>query len=208
MPVEFAFYLMTDRTLCKPKSLPVAVDTACRAGVRAVGLRERDLTPRELHDLAKRVKAMTDRHEAILLIHDRADIAAAVGAAGVHLDEHGIPVEAARAILGPDAIIGVAAGTIEAAVAAEGGGASFVTFGPVFQTQTDGPYPTAVGPGSLERVAARLSIPVLATGGISPERVAECMRAGARGIAAASAVMGAPHIKTAVRTYRDAIGRL
>ncbi|MBN1421503.1 MAG: thiamine phosphate synthase [Planctomycetes bacterium] len=208
MPVDFAFYLMTDRALCKPKTLPVAVDNACRAGVRAVGLREKDLSARDLHDLAKRVKSMTDRHEALLIIHDRADIAAAVGAAGVHLDERGIPVEAARAILGHDAIIGAAAGTLEAAVVAEGGGANFITFGPIFQTRTDEPYPTPVGPGSLERVAARVSIPVFATGGISPERVAECMRAGARGIAAVSAILAAPHIKTAVRTFRDAIGAL
>jgi len=208
MAVEFALYLITDRTLCKPKTLPATVAAACRAGVRAVQLREKDLSPREVLALARRIQAVADRCGAQLFINDRVDIAQAVGAAGVHLTERSISVEAARAILGPRALIGVSTHSVRGAVAAEKGGADFVTFGPIFPTRSKGPDVRAAGLGGLKRVAERVSIPVFAIGGITPDRAAECLRAGASGIACISAVMAAPNVRSAVRAFREAMGRL
>ena len=165
------------------------------------------MSPRELHRLADDVQQQVARYGTKLLVNDRADIAAAVGAAGVHLTERSMPVGAARRILGDSALIGVSAHSVEGALAAEGEGADFVLFGPVFHTASH-PDAAPVGPRALGHVVSRVGIPVFALGGIAPENAAVCIACGAAGVAVRAAVMGAKSARSVLRAFKKALDGL
>jgi thiamine-phosphate pyrophosphorylase len=206
--IDFRLYLVTDRRLPKTRSLEDAVDDACRAGVRAVQVREKDLDARSLYDLAARLRRVTTSREAVLLVNDRADIAVAVGADGVHCPEDGFPPPLARRLAGDRAFVGVSTHSLERALEAERGGADFVTFGPVFETPTKMKYGAPQGLGMLKNVTARVGIPVFAIGGISPERARTCVQHGAWGVAVVSAILASTDIAQTVREFGKTLGAL
>lgn len=115
-------------------------------------------------------------------VSSRCDIALATGAAGVNLPENDIPVEAARSLLG-ERLIGRSVHSLESALHAEGAGADYVIFGPVWAS-TSHSVSRPTGLAALAEVARALRIPVLAIGGVTEERIAECIDAGAAGYAA------------------------
>jgi len=105
MKIDFRVYLLTDRKLCPGGEILETVERALDGGVRAVQLREKDLSGRELFRLAERMRKLTEGYGARLLINDRADVAMGVGADGVHLGVLSIPPREARRFLGPQAVI-------------------------------------------------------------------------------------------------------
>jgi thiamine-phosphate pyrophosphorylase len=117
-----------------------------------------------------------------VVISSRCDVALACGAAGVNLPERDIPVADARRLLG-DRLVGRSVHSIEGAQQAEREGADFVVFGPVWQSASH-PGSSPAGVAALEQVASSVHIPVLAIGGVTEERIAECHKAGAAGYAA------------------------
>jgi len=147
-------YLITDRRLVPDGDLAAALAAPITAGVRLVQLREKDLSARDLLSLARAVKARTDAAGASLLINDRADVAVAVGATGVHLTSADPPIAEVRAWLGPTALIGVSTHTPEEAAAAGTQGASFVTFGPVYDTPSKRGMGAPVGTQALAEAGA------------------------------------------------------
>ena len=189
--VDFSLYLITDRHQTAGRNLPAVVEEALAGGVRAVQLREKDLTPRELLELARTLRNLTGRYGATLIINDRVDIALTVEADGVHLGEASIPAAAARRLLGPDRLIGVSCHNTEGALAAETSGADFITFGPVYPTPSKATYGPPVGVERLSETAELLRIPVFALGGIKRENTPEAMATGAAGIALISAIIAA-----------------
>ncbi len=206
--VDFRLYLVTDRRLVVPRSLEEAVGEACRAGVRTIQLREKDLDARSLLDLAVRIRAITSSSGTALLINERADIALACGGDGVHCPEAGFPAVASRRLLGNDASVGVSTHSFGAALGAEDNGADFITFGPVFETPSKLQYGAPLGLDALRQVASAVRIPVFAIGGITPERARVCLDHGARGVAVISAILGAPDIARAVGDFERALGGL
>ncbi len=205
--LDFRLYVISDRKVCAPRILALTLKQAAQVGVKAIQLREKDLAPRELFTLAKDVQDAVARYGTQVLINDRADVAAAVGAAGVHLTENSMPVAAARRILGDEALIGVSTHNAEGVLAARGGGADFVVLGPVFQSPSH-PAASPLGLHALERIASRVSLPVFALGGITAENARSCMDAGAAGVACISAVLGATSVRSAVRAFKRALGEL
>ena len=205
--VDFKLYAIGDRAACAPKLLALVLKQAVQTGLRAVQVREKDLPPDALYRLAEDVQRSLGGYGAKVLVNARADIAAAVGAAGVHLTEHSMPVAAARRIMGDEAIIGMSAHSAEGVEAAEGDGADFVVFGPVFYTPSH-PEMAPLGLRVLEQVTSRVRLPVFAVRGITPETAAQCLAAGARGVAARSAVAGAASVRSAVRAFKQALGGL
>jgi thiamine-phosphate pyrophosphorylase len=189
--VDFSLYLITDRMQTAGRMLPAVVADALRGGLRAVQLREKDLTGCDLFELASELRTITRECGAKLLINDRIDIALAVGADGVHLGKAGIPVAVARRILGSDQLIGYSAHGVAEAQQAECDGADFVTFGPVYATPSKAIYGEPLGLELLSEVAQNLTIPVFALGGVKKTTVQELMAVGARGIALISAVIAA-----------------
>lgn len=200
--VDFKLYLITDRRQAPPgRALVDIVRSACEGGVRAVQLREKDLSAADLFPLALELRALTLQYGARLLINDRIDVALAVGADGVHLGEHSLPAAVARRILGPARLIGVSTHRLEDLSPASLDGADFVTFGPVYFTPSKAAYGKPAGLGLLGEACDASPLPVFALGGITPERVEPTMAAGAGGVALISAILAQPEPVAATRTF-------
>ncbi|MEW6719989.1 MAG: thiamine phosphate synthase [Thermodesulfobacteriota bacterium] len=189
--VDFRLYLITDRRLASGGELSSAVERALRGGVRAVQLREKDLGGRELLELARTLREITSRHGAKLLVNDRIDVALAAGADGVHLGAESIPPQEARRLLGPGRLIGCSVHGAEQLAAAEGAGADFAVFGPVYYTPSKAAYGPPLGVGALRGACAAARIPVFALGGVGERNIDEVVAAGADGIALISAILAA-----------------
>ena len=151
------------------------------AGVDAVQIREKDLTDRRLHLLARYVVETFPR--LTVSINGRADIAVAAGAAGVHLPSDGVPVSALRRRFGQDLLIGVSTHYRQEIAAARRDGADYATFGPVFETPGKEAFGPPPGLAGLES-ASEIGLPLLALGGIDTSRLESVLGAGARGLAA------------------------
>lgn len=151
-------------------------------------IRERDLPARELLALVK-AAIVAREGGARILVNDRLDVALAAGAAGVHLGGGSVPAhEVVRWLRERSApaefLVGVSCHSLEDARAAEDAGASYVFFGPVFETPSKKSYGPPQGIAKLAEVCSAVRIPVIAIGGVNEENATECMRAGAAGIAA------------------------
>ena len=167
---------------------PVARAAAAVAGgARAVQVRMKRAPAGAILDAARRIVALS-RGRALVLVNDRPDLALLAGADGVHLGDDDLAPAEARALLGPDLLVGRTARTAEAARAALAEGADHVGFGPVFASATK---PLDLPPRGLEALAAACAalrpVPVVAVSGIGPGNIAAVARAGA----ACAAVIGA-----------------
>lgn len=196
--VDFNLYLVTDRKNTRGRELSRVVEEALRGGVKAVQLRGKDLTSRDLYAIAYELRKLTAHHDARLFINDRIDIALAVGADGVHLGTSSIPVHRARKILGDKQLIGVSCHNRISALNAQEKGADFITFGPVFYTPSKAAYGDPVGVDKLAEIIELLRIPVYALGGVNRKNVSQVIEAGAHGIALISAILAAddPYAET------------
>jgi thiamine-phosphate pyrophosphorylase len=190
--VDFSLCLITDRMQTAGRALPAVVADALHGGLRAVQLREKDLTAAQLFKLAAELRQLTREYGAKLLINDRIDVALAVAADGVHLGKAGLPVSEARRILGSKRLIGYSAHSTDEALQAQLGGADFVTFGPVYHTPSKAQYGEPLGLSALAETTRVVSIPLFALGGVKMSSVAEVLAAGAYGVALISAIMAAP----------------
>ncbi|HVG30966.1 MAG TPA: thiamine phosphate synthase [Pyrinomonadaceae bacterium] len=161
------------------------VRAATQARVDLVQLREKLLRPRVLYELASRCAEVARGTGTRILVNDRADIARAAGADGVHLTTRSLDAATVRRAFGQDLLIGVSAHTLAEARAARDGGADFALFGPVFDTPSKRALGPPAGLAALGEVTRALSpSPLFAIGGITRENAREVLRAGARGVAA------------------------
>ncbi len=179
--------LITDGSPVQLRALTAALGVLPRGGalvqLRAKGLPARELLERAQHALGPCVRA-----GAPLLVNDRADVAHALGAAGVHLPGGGLPVQEARYLLGPAALIGVSCHSPEEVALASRAGADYALFSPVFAVPGKGPPQGLAGLALAVRAAP---LPVFALGGIDASNALACMEAGARGVACLRSVFGA-----------------
>jgi thiamine-phosphate pyrophosphorylase len=176
-----------------------AVAAALAAGAPVVQVRRKACTDRELHDFAARVVAACETVGATCLINDRVDVALAVGAAGTHLGEDDLPVEAARRVAGPHHLLGGTARDPARARELVAAGADYLGVGPAYATTTKTGLPDPLGPAGVGAVAAAVDVPVIAIGGITADRVGELIAAGAAGVAVVGAVSDAPDPAAATR---------
>jgi thiamine-phosphate pyrophosphorylase len=148
-------------------------------------IREKLLSARVLYELTSQAVEITRGSETRVLVNDRADIARAAGADGVHLTSQSLPANVVREMFGPDFVIGVSTHSLDEARAAQLAGADFVVFGPIFETESKRAYGEPQGLEKLAEVAVELQpLPVIAIGGITPENGAHCLVNGASGVAA------------------------
>ena len=182
------------------------VRAALRAGARAVQVRLKDGTDRQLLDLARRVVALAGPVGATVLVDDRIDVAAAAGAPGVHLGEHDLPIADAARLACGRLLIGGTVRTPAAAAAAQAAGASYLGVGPAFPTETKDGLPDALGAAGIAAVAAATALPVIAIGGVTPERVPDLLAAGAHGVAVIAAVSRAADPQAATAAFLRALG--
>lgn len=194
--------LVTDRGQADGRDLIDVVDAALAALPPAsaiVQLREKDLVPRDLYALARRLLEVTHRHRCPLLVNDRIDVALAAGADGVHLPEKGLPIAVARRLGRPGSFtLGVSVHGADAAGAAARDGADLIVCGPIWDTPSKRGLGEPLGEAVLAQaqraiLGAGAAARLYAIGGVtSPERAQAAVRAGAHGVAVVRGVMAAP----------------
>ena len=183
--IDFKLYAITDRRLCKPKLIQDYVASLLDTGVRAIQLREKDLSDTELRSVAVPINHICKAYSAKLFINSNIGVATDVGVDGVHLPESLLDtIQKAKA---RNLLVGCSVHDLDVAQKMQVAGANFVTYSPIYPTMSK-PNP-AVGLKSLRRVVGSLDIPVFALGGITPSKVPECLNSGAFGVAAMSSVM-------------------
>ncbi|KPJ62738.1 hypothetical protein AMK68_04565 [candidate division KD3-62 bacterium DG_56] len=182
-------------------------EAALAGGASMIQLRDKEMTTRDLLAEAAAVLAICRRHRAPLIINDRVDIALAVGADGVHVGDDDMPVAHARRLLGPDAIIGASADSVEAARAAGRDGADYLGVGPMFATETKPDAGVAVGPQRLAEIRGSVDIAVFGIGGITADNAAQVMAAGAHGVAVIAAIAEADDMVEATRRIAAIVSR-
>jgi thiamine-phosphate pyrophosphorylase len=183
------FLLVTDRHQAR-LPLPAIVRAALEAGCRWISLREKDLPDSEQIALARALLPMIRRSGARLTVHGEAALANTCGADGVHLPA-GSDAEAARALLGPERLIGISIHTVIEAEAIDPEVADYAIAGPAFETASKPGYGPEIGRKGLAEIATVARVPVLAIGGLNTTRAAEVLAAGPIGIAAMGSVMRA-----------------
>jgi thiamine-phosphate pyrophosphorylase len=170
--------------------------------VRVFQYRDKGGTRRAIYEAARGLAPLLRSAGATFLVNDHADIAAAVGADGVHLGQGDLPIDRARKLLGPELTIGISTHNLAQAVAAEQGGADYIGFGPLFATQTKDAGPVQ-GLDGLAAVRAAVALPIIAIGGITGENAAAVRVAGADGIAVIGAVLRSPDIAASCRAVQE-----
>jgi thiamine-phosphate pyrophosphorylase len=197
--IDFNLYLITGRGETLGRDLLSVVEEALHGGVRAIQLREKDLSTKELYETAYELRRLTTRFGAKLFINDRVDIALAVDADGVHIGGGSLPLYKVRRLLGERKLIGVSCHNQVQAITAQELGADFITFGPVYFTASKAAFGDPVGPRLLQTVTETVQIPVFALGGVNRENCTEAVSCGVRGVALISAVMSAANPREAAK---------
>ena len=188
-----SLYLITDRhQVQKGRQFLQVIEELLQAGVSMIQLREKDLSAAELYPLAKKIRALTHRYKSLMLINDRIDLAQAVGADGVQLGHHSLPIKIARKILGLDSLIGVSTHSITEIESAQNQGADFITYGPIYFTPSKAAYGAPVGIELLPHISKTYDIPVYTLGGIKANNIQESLQAGTHGVAMISALLADP----------------
>ena len=201
----FDLYVVTDRELSKGRSDAEVARMAYEGGADVVQLRMKNADGREMLEQANLIRRYADEMCKLFIVDDRVDIAMASGADGVHLGQSDMPLEAARKLMGDDAIIGISVDNVEEAIAAQEGGADYVGVGAVFQTSTKPDAQQGVGLGAVFEVRQAVDIPVVAIGGINRGNIQDVIRAGADAVAVVSAVVAQDDVSAAAHELRDLI---
>ena len=200
-------YLISDFSRHQVTPITEQVEKALQGGIRALQLREKDLSPKELLAQAIEIKPVIKKYGAKLFINDRADIAEIAGAEGVHLTEASVPAGEIKDKF-PNLIVGVSTHAKEGALLAEAEGADFITFSPIYETPSKIHFGPPQGPVKLGQIVKSVDLPVLALGGIKLNRVPEVLEKGAHGVAVISGIWDSQDIKQQAFEYMHHFGGL
>ena len=203
--IDWTLCLVADAEIAGDRDLINIIRQAVAGGVTLVQLRAKKLSASAFLELSLKAASLLRKKKIPLLINDRPDIALACRAGGVHLGQDDMPVAAARLLLGKDRMIGLSVSSLKEALKAEKEGADYVGLGPVFPTLTTDTPLTPLGLRGVREIRARISIPILAIGGITKDNAPEVIRAGADGIAVVSAIMSARNIAKGTRELKSEV---
>ncbi len=196
-------YAIADTGYLVDAKLATAVDQALRGGARVVQYRDKRGAPAARLRQARALRALCTQHGAIFIVNDDAPLAVAAAADGVHLGRDDMDIAAARALLGPDALIGVSCyNELARARAAARAGADYVAFGSFFPSRTK-PDAVRAEPSLLRMAKAQLEVALVAIGGITPENGASLIAAGADALAVIAGLFDRPDVEAAARRYAE-----
>ncbi|MEW6123323.1 MAG: thiamine phosphate synthase [Pseudomonadota bacterium] len=202
---DLSLYLVTDPRLTAQRGLLETVRAAVAGGVTLVQLRDPDAKGRALAEKARALLALLRPLGVPLIINDRVDVAVAVDADGVHLGQDDLAPAEARAILGPDCILGLSVGTLSELAASDLSAVDYLGTGPVKATGTKADAGAAIGVEGLAAVRRQVSLPLVGIGGLDLSLVPAVIRAGADGVAVVSAICAAPDVESAARALREEV---
>ena len=196
-PRQLRLYAVTDRAWARDtEGLLRQVAEAIDGGAGIVQLREKHLGQADFLAEAERFVALCREKGAVSIINDNVEIAAQVGADGVHVGQEDLEAGRARELLGPDRLIGVSAHSVEEALAAQAAGADYLGIGAAFATGTKADA-TPISRETIRAITAAVDIPVVAIGGISRDNILELRDCGLDGVAVVSALFAQTDVKAA-----------
>ena len=198
---DLLLYAVTDRSWLNGQTLYEQVEQALEGGVSFLQLREKELEEQAFLEEAKVIQELCKKYQVPFLINDNVELAASIGADGVHVGQSDMAAGAAREKLGPDRIIGVSARSVEEALEAQGQGADYLGVGAVFPTGSKADA-VEVDHQVLKEICSAVEIPVIAIGGIGRDNVAQLKGSGICGIAVISAIFAQNDIEAAARELR------
>ncbi len=207
---DLRLYLVTDVDCCGDRGVYETVRSAVAGGVTTVQLRDHRATTRELYDAAVELRELLVGSAVTFVVDDRLDVALAAGAGGVHLGQSDLPVERARAVGGPDIVIGLSVTNREQAERAGElpiGTVDYLGVGPVFPTTTKLDAAPPIGLDGLAAICAASPLPCVAIGGIGEAQVDEVISAGAVGVAVVSALCASTDPERAAQALRGRVER-
>jgi thiamine-phosphate pyrophosphorylase len=205
LAVDLRVYYVTDTPLSSERGLVETAIAAVRGGATLVQLRDPLAKAGELVRMGRALKMALDAVGVPLIVNDRPDVAFAIGAAGVHIGQDDLPPEAVRRLLGPDAIIGLSITDRSQMKRVPWALIDHIGVGPVV---SKGVKPDAAEPMGLKGLSACAMAsrkPVVAIGGICVENAADCISAGADGVAVVAAIAGASDPEAAARRLRSTV---
>jgi thiamine-phosphate diphosphorylase len=197
-------YAILDRSVAGGRDLPGLLDAILRGGCRLIQLREKTMPLAELLPLAERLAERCREARALFIVNDRADLALAAGADGLHVGQDDLPARRARALLRPGMVLGVSTHDPDQARRAVADGADYVAVGSIFPTTTK-PGFQLVGPELVRRVRPEVPVPLVGIGGITADNAGAVLAAGADAVAVISALCAARDPEEATRRFLSRI---
>ncbi len=204
MALDLTLYLVTDPDLMAGRDLLDLCEAAVVGGVTLVQLRDKRAEARDLLEQARALQGRLAPHGVPVIVNDRVDVAAAAGC-GVHIGQRDLPLAAARALLGPDAIIGVSVSGPEQL--GDAASANYLAASPVFATTTRSSTSEPLGLAGLAGLVEAAHRPVVAIGGISLDNAEAVARAGAAGLGTITTLLRTPDIRVAAQALRRAFAQ-
>jgi len=180
---------------------------ALAAGVTFFQYRGKSGSRKGIYEASLLLARIARNAQALFIVNDHADIAAAVDADGVHLGQEDLPIEFARTLLGASKLIGISTHGPEEASAAQSAGADYIGFGAIFPTRTKDTDPVQ-GIRAISNIKRAVTLPVIAIGGITHSNVQDVIRSGADGVAVISAILSADTITAAASSMLRAISEV
>ena len=202
MKLPSPLYVILDRSVARGRTLPELLEAVLAGGCRMVQLREKAMPLSELFPVAEVLRRRSREAGALFIVNDRADLALALDADGLHLGQDDLPGIAGRRLLRPGMILGVSTHDADQARRALADGADYIAVGSMFPTGTK-PGFQLVGPDLIRRVRPEIAIPLVAIGGITEDNCEEVVSAGADAVAVISAVCAAADPETATRRFLE-----
>jgi thiamine-phosphate pyrophosphorylase len=196
-------YAIVDTGYVAPERVPAVTRQLVEGGVDLIQLRAKILSPEQIADLGRAMRAVIPRKDGpLFILNDHPELVAPVGADGIHVGQDDLPVAQARAEAGGESVVGKSTHSLGQALAAEKEGADYIGVGPLFATPTKPDY-APVGLGLIGQVRARVRVPQFCIGGVNESTLPEVLAAGAWRVVIVSALLQSPDIPGYCRRVRE-----
>jgi len=191
-------YAIIDTQALKGRSQIEVAKQAIYGGAKTIQLRDKLLSKKELLPVAQQLRNLCAEHNVLFIVNDYLDLAMAVGADGLHLGQNDLPTKVARKLLPIDKILGCSTTAVDQAVSAQSEGADYIAVGSIYPT-TSKETVKVIGLGTLRQIRQKVTLPLVAIGGINKDNAGEVIAAGADSVAVISAILEAEDTKEAVQ---------
>ena len=199
-------YAIIDPAQTAGQSAAATAEILLSAGVRLIQFRDKKASSRELFESSRLILERVRRAEGIFILNDRADVARAVEADGVHVGQEDLPVELARRVLGPGKWVGTSTHRLDQVIEADLSSADYIAFGPIFPTASKEKPDPVVGLDGLREARQATRKPLVAIGGITVENARAVIEAGADSVAVIRDLISAPDIGKRAEEFLKVLG--